>query len=86
VQAFPSVLFERASDNPTHPQNIEEATSILARAKNAAINIAPEALESVGNKFLAAGRDNSSAWDAGLAFLDYKSFLAARESPYPPRR
>jgi hypothetical protein len=65
----------QASQNPGNPQNIKEVKAVLDRSKNAGIKITPSVVEDTGKKFLEAAKDDPEAWDAALAFVDYRSSL-----------
>jgi hypothetical protein len=62
------------SSDPTDPKNIDEAKEVLTRAKVAKIQINPTTLQKTGQKFVKASNQNPAAWDAAIAFVDYKSF------------
>jgi hypothetical protein len=66
---------QEASKTPTDPQSVQEAKQVLSEAQAAGILAARSTVEQVGKKYISAGNDNPAAWDAALAFANYKSFL-----------
>jgi hypothetical protein len=65
----------QAATNPKDPHNIQEAKHILTEAKKGKVTIPPNVLENTGQRFLEAAKDDPPAWDAVLAFVDYRSYL-----------
>lgn len=74
---------QRVSDNPTDPQNINEARRVLAGATAAHIKIPPSTLEKTGAKFVEASKKNPAAWDAALAFVNFKTSLNNSSTSIP---
>jgi len=68
---------QEMTDNPANPQNILDATQLIATAKAERIRVRPSVIGYAGKKFVKIANDDPVAWNATLAFLDYRSFLNA---------
>jgi hypothetical protein len=83
VLLVPQKLIQTAA-NPTSKEAISAAKQILATATQQGVQIPPDVLARAGQKFINASRDNPDAWNASLAFLDYRTLLNADLAPQPP--
>jgi hypothetical protein len=66
------------ADDPLDPENLKETKRTLIRAEVSKVKIHPTVVQDAGNKFLNAAvnnPDNPDAWNATLAYVNYKSFL-----------
>jgi len=75
------IRLAQASTNPTSSSNIQEAKQVLEEAKKAKVKISQRVIEETGKRFMEVSQDNPEAWDASLAFLDYRTFLNADFAP-----
>jgi hypothetical protein len=66
-------LQQNATD-PTSPQNVADVQQVLETAKKKKFKIPPDVVQTTGVKFVQAAHANPDAWNAALAFLDYRSF------------
>jgi hypothetical protein len=70
-----------AANNPTNPKAQEQARATLADAKRTSIRISGPVIEQAGKSFIAASKDDATAWDVSLQFADYRSVLNAGSIP-----
>lgn len=80
-------LQQNATD-PSNPQNVADVQQVLETAKKKKSKIPPDVVQTTGAKFIQAAQTNPDAWNAALAFLDYRSFqnnvtLSAKAVPVP---
>jgi len=61
------------------------AEKTLNAAKAASLRIDSRIIRDVGNGFIEAAAKNPDAWDAALAFVNYRSFLNAESFNLPTR-
>jgi hypothetical protein len=73
----------QTATNPKDPHNIQEAKRVLTEAEKSKVRIPSSIVENTGKKFLEVAKDAPGAWDAALAFADYRSFL---NGPNPPQQ
>jgi hypothetical protein len=66
---------QETSKTPDDPQSARKARQVLSEAQAAGILAARSTVEQVGKKYISAGKDNPAAWEAAIAFVNYKSFL-----------
>ena len=71
----------QTATNPKDARNIQEAKRVLTEAEKSNVKIPPSIVENTGKKFLEVAKDDPGAWDATLAFVDYRSYL---NLPNPP--
>ena len=67
--------------NLADPKNIEETTHVLSQARAAKIKISADVIAATGKKFVDLSKNDPTAWNAALAFVNYRSFLNADEEP-----
>ena len=75
-------LKENAND-PLDPQNIRDVQKTLIHAEMSNVNIRATTVRDAGKAFLHAATndpENPDAWNATVAFVNYKSFLNAEAS------
>jgi hypothetical protein len=78
-------LQQNATD-PTSPQNVADVQQVLETAKKKKFKIPPDVVQATGVKFVQAAQTNPDAWNAALAFLDYRSFendVKIKDKPEP---
>jgi hypothetical protein len=66
-------LQQNATD-PVSPQNVADVQHVLETAKKKRFKIPPDVVQTTGVKFVQAAHTNPDAWNAALAFLEYRSF------------
>jgi len=72
------------SANPSDPQNVKEAATLLVDAQAKKIEIDPMEVRKIGSTFLEATQTNPKNWTPALRFLTYCSFLNASAAPAVP--
>lgn len=71
-----------ASSQPLKSQNQKAAKELLAQARQKLVPPIPKSVvEQAGINFIEAASKEPTAWNAALAFLEYRSFLNASETP-----
>lgn len=75
VQTSYSAQIKLAASAPASPENIAAATTTLREARKENIRIDPGIIQMAGIKFIAATKENESAWKAATTFVDYRSYL-----------
>jgi hypothetical protein len=73
------------SENPSSPQNIQEAVRLITAAQAGGIRIAPSIVSNVGKRFLDTAENDpteSIAWSAAQAFVEYRSFINVDFQPH----
>jgi hypothetical protein len=71
----------RSASNPINTQSIQEATVTIENARNAHLRIDPILVQRTGDRFVKAAEKTPDAWNAALAFLNYRSILNANLIP-----
>lgn len=74
---------KQTSSNPASLESITEAKNVLTAAVANKTKIDPTIVKDAGVKFVEASQNAPAAWDAALAFLNYKSFLNSLASGSP---
>ncbi len=70
------------SQRPVSNESIGAINKALNEAKDANLKLSDETIQEAGNRFLLlASAKNRAAWDAALAFLDYRSSLNINSLP-----
>jgi len=75
VKSVGELQIKKASEDAGSPESIKQAQDVLADATKRNIKISKEVVAKSGADFIAASPNSPQAWNAALAFLDYKSFL-----------
>jgi hypothetical protein len=71
--ALLAIRISLAAGKPTEKASIADAQNVLTAAKKEAIHLPPEVIEQSGTSFVDAAAKGTAAWDAALAFLNYRS-------------
>jgi len=80
-QVLAPQLLEKLSSSPRNLGNIDQATKILAIARQTGERIDPTIVSESGKKFVEASSATPAAWRAAKAFLDYQSLLNSTGLP-----
>jgi hypothetical protein len=68
------LLIQRFATQPTNSQSAIQAAQVLKNARSSGEKLDAELIVDAGKQFINA-KEVLHAWDAALAFIDYKSFL-----------
>ena len=60
-----------------------EIKQILSQSEKQKIKIPADVIEKMGKEFIAAAKDDPSAWESALALVNYRSFLNESDAPHP---
>jgi len=63
------------SSNPVDSRSVQEVKKVLASARASDTKLDQSIVEDAGKKFIAAAKSTPDAWNAALAFLEYRTFL-----------
>lgn len=80
--ALEGMKLEQIGSSPANPESITEAKNILKVATSNKTKIDPSIVKDVAIKFVEASQEAPAAWNAVMAFLEYRSFL--NEGSLPP--
>jgi hypothetical protein len=69
--------------NPTDKHNQAEAAEVLQHARDNSIQLPLEVVKDAGQRFIQVGANQPMAWEIGLQFLNYRSFLNVAIIPQP---
>jgi hypothetical protein len=72
---------QRLAEHPANPKNGKEVEKLLESARAQNIRLDVDLIDRVGNTFVRAATNSSSAWNALLSLVSYRSFLAGTEAP-----
>ncbi|MGO9866017.1 MAG: hypothetical protein ACLPLR_20615 [Terriglobales bacterium] len=72
---------QQSATDPFNQRSVADAQQILKSARRDKVIIPVDVVEKTGTKFLDASQSSPKAWDATLAFVDYRSYL---NGPNPP--
>jgi len=64
------------SQKPVSKETAVAVKQVLEEAKSASLTLPAETIRSAGLKFVDASRTSGDAWDAVIAFLEYRSYLS----------
>lgn len=67
--------FKQEVSGPPNQETARALTTILQTARRGKIPLPPDGIGAAGQKFIAASNRFPEAWEASLAFLDYRSYL-----------
>ena len=70
-----------AAAAPTSKEAADDAKKTLENAKSANLKFDVNVIRDAGDQFLSAGQKDPIAWDAALAFVEYRSWLNLSVSP-----
>lgn len=65
--------------------SIKEAQTVLRSAQNSKVQLATDTIAETGKRFVDATKSNPGAWDAVVAFLNYRTYLNSITVPMPPQ-
>lgn len=71
------------SQKPTSKENVNAVKQSLDAARTAEVKPSLDAIKDAGDKLLLAGQKNPLAWDAAVAFLEYRTFINSGIVPFP---
>lgn len=69
------LILQRLAAAPHTPQNTAQVKTVLEEAKDSGNRLDPHVIEDTGKQFIDAATTNPDAWQAALAFLNYRSSL-----------
>jgi hypothetical protein len=76
-------LQQNATD-PTSARSVADVRQVLETAQKKNFKIPSDVVQATGAKFIQAAQTNPNAWNAALAFIDYRSFLNDVKIKEPP--
>jgi hypothetical protein len=71
----------QAARNPRDRKSQDEAAQILAAARKESVQISATVVEEAGKSFINAAKNEPSAWNVALQFVNYRSFLNISSRP-----
>jgi hypothetical protein len=77
-----TLQLEKVAADPTDTNNALAAKKAIDLARTNSVQLPAPLIENVGQKFVAASNQNPQAWNAALAFLDYKTSTNALPPVY----
>jgi hypothetical protein len=81
--ALSLIQIQQAASDPTDKDGALEAKKAIEAARVNSVQLPPDLILQAGAKFVRGSFQNPSAWDAAVAFLNYRSYSVAVTQTFP---